>query len=102
MSRITVLATVTARAGAETALAEELLSLVAPSRAEAGCLRYDLLQDPAHPEILVFMEDWASLEAHQTHKQTPHFLASRARQEDLVATRDVRFLEALDAVPSAT
>jgi quinol monooxygenase YgiN len=95
MPQVSIVAVVTPRPGAEAALEAELLSLVAPSRAEAGCVRYDLLRDPSQPGTLVFLEDWKDLAAHLEHKQTPHFLASRARQEGLVANREVRLLEAV-------
>lgn len=99
MSQVSVVAIMTAVPGFEAALADELMSLVPPTRLEAGCLRYDLLVHPGHPETLVFLEDWESLAAHMAHKETPHFLASRARQVGLVKDRDVRILEAL-AVPA--
>ena len=95
MSQVSVVAIMTAAPGLEAALAKELMTLVAPTRQEAGCLRYDLLVHPGHPETLVFLEDWASLAAHMAHKETPHFLASRARQAGLVADRDVRILESI-------
>ena len=95
MSAITVVAIVTAQPGAEAALQSILLGLVAPTRLEAGCLRYDLHRDPLNPQTLVFLETWASREAHQAHLKTPHFLAARAKQEGLVRERNVRIVEAL-------
>ena len=93
MSQIAVVAVMTALPGSEAALAEVLGSLVAPTRREAGCLRYDLHRDPGAPGTLVFLEAWESREAHQAHLKTPHFLSARARQEGLVASREVRILE---------
>ena len=93
MSPIVVIATVTAEAGAEAALAEVLQTLVAPTRLEDGCLRYDLHRDPAEPAVLVFLETWASREAHQAHLGTAHFLDAKARQQGLVAHKQVRFVE---------
>ena len=95
MSAITVVAIVTAQPGAEAALQSILLGLVAPTRLEAGCLRYDLHRDPLNPQTLVFLETWDNRAAHQAHMQTPGFLAARAAQQGLVAGKDVRILEQL-------
>jgi len=95
MAQIVVLATLTARAGSEDALAGVLSGMVPPTRLEEGCVRYDLLRDPANRAILVFQETWASREAHQAHMKTPHFLAARSQQEGLVASREVKVLEQL-------
>ena len=95
MSPIVVIATITANPGQSAALAEVLLGLVGPTRLEDGCLQYDLHRDPADEAVLVFLETWASREAHQAHLKTPHFQAARARQEGLVQARAVRIVEKL-------
>ena len=95
MSEIVIVATLTAQPGSETALEAILSGLVAPSRAEAGCLQYDLHRDPANPAVFAFIETWASREAHQAHLQTAHFRDARGRQEGLVAAREERFMEKL-------
>ncbi len=93
MSQVVVVAIITARAGAEAALADLLAAQVGPTRLEAGCLRYDLHRDPANPATLVFLENWESKEALQAHMNTPRFLAARDRQGDMVAARDIKVLE---------
>jgi len=94
MPQISVVAFMSPTPGKEAELAQVLQELVPPTRLEQGCLRYDLLREP-ECGALVFLEDWESREAHQAHKATPHFVASRARQEGLVAARDVKILELL-------
>jgi quinol monooxygenase YgiN len=93
MSQVVVVATITARAGAEAALAELLSAQVGPTRLEAGCLRYDLHRDPTQLATLVFLENWESKEALKAHMSTPRFLAARDRQADMVAARDIKVLE---------
>ncbi len=93
MAQIVVVATITARPGAEAALAGELSAQVAPTRLEAGCLRYDLHRDPANPATLVFLETWENRENLKAHMNTPRFLAARERQQELVAGRDIKVLE---------
>ena len=56
----------------------ELEKLVAPTRAEPGCLQYDLHthnDDPAH---FVFYERWESRDHWLAHMDTPHVDAYRA------------------------
>jgi quinol monooxygenase YgiN len=49
-----------------------LTSLVEPTRQEAGCLCYQLLQNQATPADFTFIEEWASAEAEQAHFLTAH------------------------------
>lgn len=92
MSAHIVVATIHARPGCEAALEASLAALVPPSRAEAGCLRYDLHRDVNDALTFVYLEAWESVAVHQAHMRTPHFLAARAEQEPLVAAREVRIL----------
>jgi quinol monooxygenase YgiN len=93
MSEVVVVAIITAKHGAEAALAAELAAQVGPTRQEAGCLRYDLHRDPANPGTMVFLEAWATREDLKVHANTPRFLAARERQKDIVAAREIKVLE---------
>ena len=42
---------------------------------EKGCLRYELFQDIANPQILTILEEWESTEALGLHGATKHFTA---------------------------
>ena len=48
---LTVTAQVKAKPGMESQMRQELLSLVAPSRQDAGCLNYDLHQGVDNPAL---------------------------------------------------
>jgi len=61
-----------------------LLKLIDPTRAEQGCLQYDLHQDNVNPEIFVFYENWASRELWQTHMNNDHLKAYMAETEGAV------------------
>jgi beta-alanine degradation protein BauB len=63
-------------AGKEEQLKEELLALTAPTRAEAGNLRYDLYQSPVKTNEFMRFEVWRSPADLEAHKQTPHLKAS--------------------------
>lgn len=66
-------------------------ALVAATRAEAGCIRYELLQNIADPHDLTFVEEWADAESLEAHFATEHFNAVAARaQELLTVPPDIR------------
>lgn len=68
--------------GKEEELKNELLSLAGPTRAEAGCILYDLYQSPVKKNEFMRLELWRTPEALEEHKSTPHIQASfKKRQE---------------------
>lgn len=68
----TVIVHVRAKAGHGAAVEAELNKLIVPTRAEAGCIRYDLFADLGDPLHFVFFEEWDSIDAHQTHLDEGH------------------------------
>jgi quinol monooxygenase YgiN len=68
-----VVATIIAQPGHEAAVRAALEQVVAPSRAEAGCRRYELHVDNSAPGKFVMLEEWTSAEALAEHEATPHF-----------------------------
>jgi len=69
----------------ESNVRKELLSLVAPSRKDPGCLNYDLHQAIDNPAMFMFHENWTS-EAHlEQHLQKPDLRTVVARVEQMVA-----------------
>jgi autoinducer 2-degrading protein len=44
-------------------------------RDEAGCLRFNVLQDAADPEVYYFYEVYRDQQALEAHRETPHFRA---------------------------
>ena len=69
---LTVVARVRAKTGQEARLRRELQSLVAPTLAEAGCLRYDLHESTTEPGWFLLYETWKSEADLQAHFQTPY------------------------------
>nr|WP_321376627.1 putative quinol monooxygenase [uncultured Bacteroides sp.] len=47
--------------------------LVEESRKEAGCVRYNLLQDVSNPQTLIMVEEWESAGILKTHMASAHF-----------------------------
>ena len=70
--QVSVTARFTAKSGKEDALKAELLALVPQTRAEPGCLNYDLHQDPASPGEFVFYENFVDGEALKAHAAMPY------------------------------
>ncbi len=83
---LTILAQITAVAGKEDLVGRELEKLVAITRAEPGCLQYDLHADNGTPGFFVFYETWESRELWQTHMNAPHLAAYMQATDGAVAT----------------
>lgn len=69
---LTIVADIRAVDGKAALVHAELEKLVAPTRAEAGCLRYDLHRDRADPAHFLFYETWADRDLWQAHMSAPH------------------------------
>ncbi|MGI4860463.1 MAG: putative quinol monooxygenase [Janthinobacterium lividum] len=82
---IRVVAVLQGKPGTSKALGEALQRCVASSRLEAGCHFYTAHQDLADADRIVVIERWASQQALDAHKQTPHYLALGGEIGDLVA-----------------
>ena len=57
------------------ALLEELQQVIIPVRKEAGCISYNLFENPLKPGQFAFIETWASLAALQIHLESPNVRA---------------------------
>jgi quinol monooxygenase YgiN len=68
-----------------------LEAFIDPSRAEAGCVVYELMQNNADPTDFTFVEEWESDETLDAHLESPHISAFRERAGDLLACEpDIR------------
>lgn len=88
---VTLVVHLRARAGHEPFLEAELRALVAPTRKEDGCLRYDLHRAAEGTGAYLLHEVWESREHHTAHTKTDHFLRWNARKDALLASREVTF-----------
>jgi quinol monooxygenase YgiN len=82
---LAVIAQIKAKPGKENSVRQELLSLVAPSRKDTGCLNYDLHQGLDNPALFLFHENWTSKAHLDQHLQKPDLQAVLARVSQLVA-----------------
>lgn len=81
---IAVVATARARAGRSADLEAAVHALVAPTRAEQGCLTYELHRSLTDPDVWVFYEVWASQETFDLHLASGPLTAFLAQVPDLV------------------
>ena len=72
---LTLIARMRAKSGQEARLWQELQRLVAPTRAEAGCITYDLHRSQTDPALFMFYENWKSQADLDAHFETRHFKA---------------------------
>lgn len=72
MSKLTIVANIHANTDKVELVKAELEKLVPITRAEKGCLQYDLHQDNSNPAHFMFYENWESRELWQTHMNAPH------------------------------
>ncbi len=84
-TKVTLSVRFKAKSGQEERLKQQLLSQLAPTRAEAGCINYDLHQDPHNPSRFMFYENWTSQEALDQHIQQPYIQAFLTQTEELLA-----------------
>jgi quinol monooxygenase YgiN len=51
------------------------VGLVEETRAkDAGCIRYELVQDMKNPQIITMLEEWEDQESLKSHMNSPHFI----------------------------
>lgn len=72
MPELHVVATIPVKAESVTELRQALAALVTATRAEEGCLAYDLYESAAAPGTFVTIERWTGQEALDQHMKSPH------------------------------
>lgn len=82
---LTVIAKIRALPRHRAEVERELLKLVEPTRAEHGCINYDLHVSQHEPDVFVFYENWTDRAALDAHANSPHMNAWKARQRGLLA-----------------
>jgi len=70
---LTLVATITARSGQADIVEAGLRQLVSASRAEAGCLQYDLHRHQDDADVFVMIEQWQDNAALASHQATDHY-----------------------------
>lgn len=72
MSKLTIVANIKANPEKIELVKAELLKLIDVTRAEEGCINYDLHQDNENPAHFMFYENWETRAFWQTHMNNQH------------------------------
>ncbi|MBT2160537.1 putative quinol monooxygenase [Zobellia barbeyronii] len=72
MSQLTIVAKILVKEEKRDFVLAELLKLIPITRAEKGCINYDLHQDNENPNLFLFLENWESRELWQEHMGNAH------------------------------
>jgi len=84
MSELTILANIHAHPERVEQVKAALEKLLPLTRAEAGCLQYDLLRDNRDPAHFMVFERWATPALLQAHTSSAHLAAFRCATEGAV------------------
>ena len=86
MTKLTIVANIVANEDKIELVKAELLKLIDITRAEAGCINYDLHQDNENPAHFMFYENWLSRELWQAHMGNTHLAEYMAATDGCVAS----------------
>lgn len=86
-STIHIVARITAKPEAVTELRSVLEALLTPTRQEAGCRRYQLLQNQQDPTDFTFVEEWADDSAIDQHLRSAHLQRAFAQAAGLLGAQ---------------
>lgn len=85
MPKIRVVAHLTSKPETIDETRSALEGFIDPTRAETGCIVYELMQNNDDPTDFTFVEEWASNETLDAHLASPHISAFKDRASDLLA-----------------
>lgn len=92
---VSAVVTVTAKPGMEKSLEELLRELVKRSRAEDGCISYDLQRDVHNHRTFVITETWENRATFEAHGVSPHIDVYKKSVGPFVEARGANIVQAL-------
>lgn len=93
MATLTVVATITAKAGAENVVEQALLDLIEPTRRDPGFIQFDLHRDIEKPGVFLFFENWENRALLEQHLNAPHLVDYQRKVDGLVESWDLKLME---------
>jgi len=84
-NKLTIIAKILAKPESRDLVKAELLKLIEITRAEEGCINYDLHQDNEDPNLFLFFENWENRELWQSHMKKKHLAEYIEATENAVA-----------------
>lgn len=85
MPRLTIIANIHAKPDQISRVKAALEKLVPITRAEKGCIQYELHRDDTDPGHFMFYEIWESRELWRAHMNAPHLAAYMKATEGAVS-----------------
>ena len=82
---ITVTAKMKAKEGMEDQVKRELMALIPPTRAESGCMAYELHHSMKDPGLFLFYEKWKTKEELGAHAKAPHMKEFMGKAGEMLA-----------------
>lgn len=84
MSQLTIVANIVAAEDKVELVKTELLKLITTTRAEEGCINYDLHQDNENAAHFMFYENWETRELWRAHMEAKHLEAFMSATEGAI------------------
>ncbi|BAX82484.1 putative quinol monooxygenase [Labilibaculum antarcticum] len=82
--KLTIAARILVKEGKVDLVKAELLKLIDITRAEEGCINYDLHQDNNNKNLFLFYEKWETYDFLQKHLNNIHFVAFQKATEGAI------------------
>lgn len=96
-SAVGVVARIVARPASVDVVRDGLVSLLEPTRAEPGCILYELMQNVSDPTDFTFYEEWTDEASLNAHGASAHIKATFQKLDGhLAGGRDVRRYSFID------
>ncbi|MDJ0720536.1 MAG: putative quinol monooxygenase [Desulfobacterales bacterium] len=83
--KVTVVATLKAKPGMEDTVRGAVEAVIGPTRAEPGCINYDLHQSNDNPTLFMLYENWTSEQDLDAHLAMPYLKDLVAKADDMLA-----------------
>jgi quinol monooxygenase YgiN len=80
MKPLTIIAKLKTKNSCEEPLGQVLRSLIEPTRAEKGCINYDLHRSHEDPGLFIFYENWEIRPLWEEHMKSPHLMDFSEKQ----------------------
>jgi quinol monooxygenase YgiN len=85
LTDLLITAKATAKKGQEAELERALREVVAPTRAQHGCVEFVLIRSKDDPATIIGLERWASAADHEMHLQGEHVKTLMQRLGSILA-----------------
>ena len=95
---ITKSVTFIAKEGSEAKMKELLSAMVVPSKAEKGCLFYEIFQYENEPRRFMAVETWENEESLDGHKASAHYAVYKSSYEPYCDDKYTDELETLGTI----